>query len=1152
MQNLIEVKIDSYQGEIFEKIYPGFAIRKILREIRGLINDLTYSSIWNFNKSETFVWRKQKFNVQRFSVLFQNSERLLPKTHILLKEMYASSLTEIDIIDVIKIIISARFELIPHIKRFNSTLQNAYIECAVDYKEWQKRNINTIEGEIINKLVDDVNLNPPAGIKAILLHGSMSDGIVARGYSDFDVHFVIKLVDNTTEMLSLLEWIYYSNNYLLSYNPFMHHGPMIVLEEDLLICTEIVLPSVLIKKGVWLYGSIDSISYVNDDYDNIISFNMFSAFFKTNFQKPSDFINVFDVLWWSSSVLFLYLLHAQLIRRRSFWKRDIVENKVEIPPNFEKLLDNLSRIRVDLSNFLNNKIDLPLRINYQEADPAKILYNYKRNYPLSEDEINKLGITSDLIKDGKNFFEYCRNNALLLNYKNFYDKGYNFDEVIQHWIKDICEIPIEYPISIYDQIRKEFLSRCNDNDKVIAVYEFGEIGCPGLSDLDFLVVLDDDYYGTPKNLMLSEMNPLHAEIMNHDAIYISKSELNSFGAVSPIFQYKQIYGEPLEIKLTESFNEYIQDICYTIQNIVKYPFDLISLSKQEKIRLKTLLAFLNSFNHVKKTLLKSTNNIPQSIDKCIELNSSLRKEFSTNSISIEQVSNAFNLMIEASIDMIEAYKSIWENRFPFLQNITGNNTISDFRDAVYKSLSENNQVLPELPASLNILLNILQKKNLNCPVPLTQNQQLKLEKHFEGFLSIRDKYAKTEISRGRKVSGYIAPGALKNYYLHNLSKSFIKTEFQYKNILTTPLLILITNSPQETFNSFLKLKVLKPSKLYVAGESANAKSAEDIETLVQTLQVFLGIDWNCELHTRLIDNNPEESSFIKKSIDWFFDNEEKGILIKNLKNVANSSLIKLEENLISFTVDDEIMFVCLNDHRIEPTNDYHLLYDSLDDENIKLLGTWKRAWALFDDGLMDYPSFLLKTNFNALSKQNDQLANLKSKLDQIYFMGIDSWISKLFYSSLKNDKYYLPVSPNSNSNFQKQKLTTDLVFIINNDFTFEVNDVIGNLLSGESNQLGGIKFSESIFSKEQLDVLLSNAEFAINENKLDYAEELLCIILLFEANNINALNDLAVVEILKDKYDKAKKILDMIFILDEENSIAKENNKILQGLLINK
>ncbi len=1148
MYNLNSLKIDSYQGEILEKIYPGFAIRRLLKNIRNIINGLSYSPLWKFNNSEIFNWSDQRFNSENLCSLLYFSKRLLPQTNLLINEIYSKTPKELGVNDLAKIIITARKELYPQIQQFNKTLETKTIHSVTSYAEWQKKNAANIEGKLINKFITDIQLSPPPGIKAILLQGSMSDGNVVKGFSDFDVIYIIELVEDELKMIELLEWIYNSNNYLLSYNPFMHHGPMIVLEEDTLVCSEAVLPSILIEKGVWLHGGLDHISYLDDDYESIIAFEVFTDFFERKFQEPSDFKNVFDVLWWSSSVLFLPLLNIQLNNRKSFWKREVLEKKLEIPKTYWNLIDDVSYIRIKLSEYLINKIDLPLEIDYKHVNPGAVLYNHRIKFQISETDIKNLGITKELITVGKQFFEYCKNKASELNEKNFNDKGYNYNQVKQHWIKDVCEFPTVYPVSIYDEIRNEFLETCKKNPDVIAVYEFGNIGCPGLSDLDFLVVLNDDVFGSPDDLSISKMNYLYAEIMNHDAIFISKSEVNTFGAVSPIFHYNQIYGDPLDIALTESFDDDIQKICYTIQNIVKYPFDLISLSKQKEIRLKTLLAFLNSFNHVKKTLLKSTKEIPHSIDKCIEMNRSLRNDFSDKRISIEQISNAFDLMIEASIDMVHTYQLIWENKISFLRKISQDYDENNFKERVYLSLKHNFLPPPELPLSLKILLNILMKKESDDIFKLKKNQLNHIQNYFEKFVKIRDNFAKNELGRGRPIHGYVVGKELKDFYLQNLSKSLKEIYKPAESELSVPILFLINEKPQQTFNNFFIIKQLKPKKLYVAANGLDINSKNNIENSILARQVILGIDWHCELNTLLNDEKLLQNSFMKNSLNWFFKTEENGIIIEDDHCFSKSSVINMNKVLAKYYDDENIMFISLDDSSSNSSANYNMSEYCFNINN-NIWGTWKRAWRFYEDSIKSYPSFLLNSNFNELSGKYNSLAVLKKNFDAVYFQDEDLWYVKWFFACIIKDGNYLEIDSDIiNPKINLKNLTNDELIIkaksdFNNvDYLNHHSQKVNKNISVDDEKINP-------FIEEQFTSLLQKAESAITENEFDYARELLSIILLYDEFNTYALNDLAVLEIMEDKFDSANRLLNTILKIDKNNSVAKENHKILQGLL---
>jgi len=77
--------------------------------------------------------------------------------------------------------------------------------------------------------------------------------------------------------------------------------------------------------------------------------------------------------------------------------------------------------------------------------------------------------------------------------------------------------------------------------------------------------------------------------------------------------------------------------------------------------------------------------------------------------------------------------------------------------------------------------------------------------------------------------------------------------------------------------------------------------------------------------------------------------------------------------------------------------------------------------------------------------------------------------------------------------------------------------------------------------QEKLNTQIKKAEELIGADHLDDAKEILETILLAEPNNIDSLIDLAVIEIIKNNFEDAKKKLNIVLNLDPGNPIATEN-----------
>ena len=1152
----------SYESEIFNKVYPNYNIKALLKELRNIVSEICYSPVWNASVDKSFIWREQRIPITRFDWLYKNFELLLPKTHNYLNHLINSSLPNINLEEVVTIISNSINELHPIVIDKNKILDKTVIRSSRSFKQWQE----LMEGRKEKTLIEKFSLNiysvKPKGLKSVLLHGSLADGLTKTGFSDFDVHYIIDFSGSIKEIVDLMEWIYHSNQFLLSYNPFMHHGPMLVFEEELLLCSETVFPSTLVKNGIWLNGNSETIYYSKNDFENINSFNVFNDFFEKQFLKVSDIKTVFDAIWWTSSVLFLPLLNAQMINQKSFWKRDVLSNRIEIPELYWNLMDKVSQVRLNISNYLDSRLNLPLNNTESIKNPGEILSTYKEKFKLTEKRVITLGITTELITEAIQYFDYCRGNSVKLNEQNFKNKDYDYEKVTSNWVKDVCEIPKPIALNIYEDIRKKFLRRCKLNSSVTAVYEFGNIGCPGLSDLDFLVVLLDNFFGIPENLTINQMAPLYADVMNHDPIFISESELSTFGALSPIFNCKQIYGQSKIIPTSDTFDKNIQEICYTIQNLVKYPTDLIWLSKQGKIRWKTLLAYLNSFNHVKKTLSVSIDSIPESIQKCIDLNLEIRTKFLQGFCSIEDLNTAFDFMIDASIDMVNAYHQKWSKKIQNFSDKTKTDELNIYREKVFTSLKSKENKFPELPEVLTSVMNVLTNK-------LTKSDdQAKIlngiKYYLDEFQSIKDGFIRRELSKGRAISHYIADLSQVERYRSSISSSFKINNPEFVDGFNTPVLFLIYNRPELTFEIFEQIKKIKPKKLYVAADGPRKDKLNDYKNCEQTRQILLGIDWDCQVKTLFRESNLGCKMAVSSAINWFFDNEEAGIIIEDDIKADKDFFLFCEEMLIRYADDNRVMHIAGNNLQFGWKKSEYSYYFS-NYGSIWGWATWRRAWKLYDVEINKYPQFIVDQILQSIFYNDDEIQFRKSNFDEIFFNGLDTWDFQWTFARLCNSG--LSIVPNKNliknigfnkeathtkdvndlrANLQIEKLNFPLVhpnFIVRDNLSD--NRYFNQVLMRRQDLVETV--GDKIFTETELNDILLKAESYISNEKYDSARSLLKVLLTENAFNLQALNDLAVLEILNDNYQQAQKLLSRVLTIDSQNQVALENYEILRN-----
>ena len=100
--------------------------------------------------------------------------------------------------------------------------------------------------------------------------------------------------------------------------------------------------------------------------------------------------------------------------------------------------------------------------------------------------------------------------------------------------------------------------------------------------------------------------------------------------------------------------------------------------------------------------------------------------------------------------------------------------------------------------------------------------------------------------------------------------------------LNTAVLFLVFNRLDTTKQVFEAIQQAKPPRLYVAADGARELKEGEAE-IVKAVREFViqNIDWECEVKTLFQDQNLGCKMAVSGAIDWFFDNEEMGIILED-------------------------------------------------------------------------------------------------------------------------------------------------------------------------------------------------------------------------------------------------------------------------------
>ncbi len=119
----------------------------------------------------------------------------------------------------------------------------------------------------------------------------------------------------------------------------------------------------------------------------------------------------------------------------------------------------------------------------------------------------------------------------------------------------------------------------------------------------------------------------------------------------------------------------------------------------------------------------------------------------------------------------------------------------------------------------------------------------------------------------------------------------------------TPILFLIFNRPDTTKRVFESISRVKPTKLYIAADGARKNKVGEVLLCQETRNIIELIDWECEIKTLFRTENLGCKIAVSSAIDWFFENEEQGIILED-DCLPHPSFFGYCETLLNYYKDD--------------------------------------------------------------------------------------------------------------------------------------------------------------------------------------------------------------------------------------------------------
>jgi hypothetical protein len=170
--------------------------------------------------------------------------------------------------------------------------------------------------------------------------------------------------------------------------------------------------------------------------------------------------------------------------------------------------------------------------------------------------------------------------------------------------------------------------------------------------------------------------------------------------------------------------------------------------------------------------------------------------------------------------------------------------------------------------------------------------------------------------------------------------------------LHAAVLFLVFNRPDTTKQVFEAIRQAKPSRLYVAADGARQGREGEAVLVEQVRQIVSEVDWACEVKTLFRENNLGCKIAISSAIDWFFRNEEQGIILEDDCLPNNDFFHFCQEMLDEYRLDSSIGMIA----GFNPQGPGLVSNEYFASKNSSIWGwaSWRDRWAHYDVGMADW------------------------------------------------------------------------------------------------------------------------------------------------------------------------------------------------------
>ncbi len=232
---------------------------------------------------------------------------------------------------------------------------------------------------------------------------------------------------------------------------------------------------------------------------------------------------------------------------------------------------------------------------------------------------------------------------------------------------------------------------------------------------------------------------------------------------------------------------------------------------------------------------------------------------------------------------------------------------------------------------------------------------------------------------------------------------------------TPPVLFIVFNRPETARRVFGAIREARPSRLFVAADGPRQGKAGERELCAEVREMVTAVDWPCDVHTLFREENLGCKRAVSSAIDWFFQNNEMGIILED-DCLPHPTFFPFTAAMLErYKDEDRVRMVAgssmLPSRSMDPDSYFFSRYFP-----IWGWATWRRAWKDYDISMKGWPQFIGSGRLDELVPNRRYRAMLKRGLEYAYRGDVDTWDYQWVFSSYAHDGLCLTPGVNLISN----------------------------------------------------------------------------------------------------------------------------------------